>query len=99
MADPANWPNDPSYGFTDSSDGQWNFYSFIPSVSKDVRAAETASGMSIDLAWRHTIGDPSIVIAITDSGIEWDNDDLIEKVWLNYRELQNHKPLHGDGTA
>jgi MYXO-CTERM domain-containing protein len=99
LADPANWPNDPGYAYSDSSDGQWNLYSFIPSVAKNIRPQETASGMSVDLAWRLTIGDPSVVIAITDSGIKWDEDDLIEKVWLNYKELANHKPLHADGTA
>jgi hypothetical protein len=24
MADPANWPNDPGYGYSETSDGQWN---------------------------------------------------------------------------
>ena len=41
----------------------------------------------------------TILIAITDSGIQWENDDLIDKVYLNYKELVKHKPLHGDGTA
>src|SRR6185437_6499997 len=99
MADPANWPNDPNYGFTDTSDGQWNFYSFIPSTATHIRSQETASGMSIDLAWRHTIGDDSVHIAVTDSGIEWDDADLVDKVWLNPKELQNHKPTQADGSA
>ncbi|APR85241.1 Serine protease, subtilase family protein [Minicystis rosea] len=98
MADPANWPNDPGYGFSTTANGQWNLYSFMPDVSKNVRKAETASGMSVDLAWRLTIGDPSIVIAITDSGIKWDEDDLLDKVYLNHRELVNHKPLHADSS-
>src|SRR5580693_556770 len=98
MADPANWPNDPGYAFSDTGSGQWNFYSFMPSVATMVRPQETASGMSIDLAWRLTIGDDSVHIAITDSGIEWDSADLVDKVWLNYKELQNHKPTHADGS-
>ncbi|MFT3767117.1 MAG: S8 family serine peptidase [Minicystis sp.] len=98
MADPANWPNDPGYAYSTTENGQWNLYSFMPSVSKNVRKEETASGMSIDLAWRLTVGDPSIVIAVTDSGIKWDEDDLLDKVYLNHRELVGHKPLHGDGT-
>ncbi len=93
------WPNDPSYGFSETTDGQWNFYSFIPKVAKFVRKEETASGMSIDLAWRYTIGDPNVILAVTDSGIEWDSADIVDKVWLNYKELQNHKPLHADGSA
>ncbi len=99
VADPSNWPNDPGYAWSDTSDGQWNLYGFMPSAAKMVRPQETASGMSIDLAWALTIGDDSVHIAITDSGIEWENNDLIDKVWLNAKELQNHKPLHADGTA
>lgn len=99
MADPANWPNDPGYGYASNKNGQWNLYSFMPDVSTKVRKEETASGMSVDLAWRLTIGDPSVLIAVTDSGIKWDDDDLIEKAYLNHKELANHKPTHADGTA
>lgn len=95
------WPNDPGYGYSEDSDGQWNYYSFIPTPSGSVtpRPEETAAGMSIDLAWRLTIGNPRVTIAITDSGIKWDSDDLIEKVWLNHKELAAHKPLLADDTA
>jgi MYXO-CTERM domain-containing protein len=99
MADPANWPNDPNYGYSDTNEGQWNFYSFMPTIATHVRPQETASGMSIDLAWRLTTGDPQVVIAVTDSGIKWDDDDLIDKAWLNHKELVNHKPTHADGSA
>jgi MYXO-CTERM domain-containing protein len=102
MADPANWPNDPGYGFSNDKRGQWNFYSFIPAIpdgADKVRPEETASGMSIDLAWRMSIGDPSVKIVITDSGIKWDEDDLIEKAWINHGELGAHKPSLADGTA
>ncbi|MEZ4226776.1 MAG: FG-GAP-like repeat-containing protein [Polyangiaceae bacterium] len=105
MKKPENWPNDPDYGFVagntvkSSSSGQWQFFSFIPDRSPNappLRAAETASGMSIDLAWRHTIGDPRVLIAVLDSGIRWDERDLIEKAYLNKGELQNHLPQHAD---
>ncbi len=55
--------------------------------------------MSVDMAWRLTIGDPSVKIVITDSGIKWDEADLIEKAFLNDKELANHKPQHADGTG
>jgi MYXO-CTERM domain-containing protein len=99
LADPANWPNDPGYGYSDQSDGQWNLYSFMPTTATMVRKAETSSGMSVDMAWRLTIGDDRVHIAVTDSGIKWDEDDLIDKVWLNEKELANHKPLHADSSA
>ncbi|MCK6591036.1 MAG: S8 family serine peptidase, partial [Polyangiaceae bacterium] len=100
MAAGKHWPNDPGYAYSDDDDGQWNYYSFIPTPSGSVmpRPEETASGMSIDLAWRFSTGDERVRIAITDSGIKWDEADLIEQVWLNHKELASHKPLHGDST-
>ncbi|AKT38733.1 S8 family serine peptidase [Chondromyces crocatus] len=94
MATPQHWPNDPAYAYSSESDGQWNYYSFVPDPSGFItpRPEETASGMSIDLAWRLTTGDPRVRIAITDSGIHWDEPDLVEQVWLNHRELTSHKP-------
>ncbi len=101
LMNPANWPNDPGYGFRDDDDGQWNFYSFMPPAASGItrRPDEFASGMSIDMAWRLTIGDPSVRIVVTDSGIEWDSDEIIDKAWLNAKELASHKPLSGDGSA
>ncbi len=108
MKDPANWPNDPGYGYATSDrpsqrrSGLWQYYSFIPDRSPGappIRPEETASGMSVDLAWRHTIGRHDVLIAVLDSGIKWDEDDLIEKAYLNAGELANHRPLHADGSA
>jgi MYXO-CTERM domain-containing protein len=109
MADPANWPDDPGYHYCPSdspycgedqkSDGQWNYYSFVPTQSGNLtlRPEETSSGMSIDLAWRYTQGDDRVRIAVMDSGIKWDEGDLLDRAWLNPVELQNHKPTMADG--
>src|SRR5688572_17376252 len=87
------WPNDPGYGYRpaskagDRESGQWQFYSFIPERSPGsfvppLRPGETAAGMSVDLAWRHTIGDDRVLICVLDSGIRWDEGDLVEKAYL-----------------
>lgn len=110
LSDPKYWPNDPGYGYVASAkpkerqSGAWQFFSFIPDRSPGdfvpaIRPSETASGMSVDLAWRHTIGDDRILISVIDSGIKWDEADLIEKAYLNLGELGNHKPLHANGSA
>ena len=107
MKNPANWPNDPSYGYVASADaskrqkGQWNFYSFIPDRSPGapaLRPEETASGMSIDLAWRNTIGDDRVLISVLDCGVKWEDPNLVEKAYLNTGELGNHLPKHQDGS-
>jgi hypothetical protein len=45
------------------------------------------SGMDIVGAWQTTTGRPDVVIAVLDSGIEWDRADLARKVALNPGEL------------
>ena len=45
------------------------------------------SGSSVDLAWDIEKGDPSIVIAILDTGAKWKNKDLVNKWNLNKGEL------------
>ncbi len=40
-------------------------------------------GNSADTAWQTTTGRPSTVIAVTDSGIEWCDPALVDKIFLN----------------
>ncbi len=110
LSDPATWPDDPGYAYCPSpskycgpdsdSSGQWNYYSFVPVQTGNLtlRPEETSSGMSIDLAWRYTIGDDAVRIAVTDSGIKWDEVQIIESAWLNPVELSAHKPTMADGS-
>jgi hypothetical protein len=87
MTNPANWPNDPGYA------GTWNFFSWLPKQDPGTPAYSMpdqllgASGMSVDRAWTYSIGDPTVKIAILDSGIEWDSPDIINKAFLNTGEL------------
>ena len=63
--------------------GQWNLLSYAP----DVPPAPHASGISADLAWQVTTGRADAVIAVLDSGVQYDHEDLRTKVWLNRGEL------------
>ncbi len=101
VADPQNWPDDPAYGFSATVDGQWTHYGFMPDAATGVtrRPSETASGMSVDLAWRFSIGDPRVIIAVTDTGVLWDEPDLVDKLVINHRELAVHKPMHADQST
>src|SRR5206468_2060702 len=45
------------------------------------------SGVSADLAWKLSIGDQGVGIAICDTGIRWDRSELRRRVRLNTGEL------------
>src|SRR6266850_971464 len=45
------------------------------------------SGVSADLAWKLSIGDQSVGIAICDTGIRWDREELRRRIRLNTGEL------------
>jgi hypothetical protein len=72
--------------------GQWNLFSFWPNNPP----AFHASGMSVDLAWDVTTGDPDVVIVVLDTGVNYDHEDLRRKIWLNRGELP---PPNGGSCA
>ena len=54
-------------------------------------------GNSVDTAWQTTTGRPSTVIAVTDSGIEWCDPALVDKIYLNRDALP--VPEDADGRT
>lgn len=93
---PQDPPNDPQYASPDPVDGclssqQWELFSTLPSCAPLARDPQGRSGSGADAVWRdHTTGDPSIVIAYVEAGINWfapDARDLVNQVYLNAGEL------------
>lgn len=79
-----NRPNDPGYG------GAWFLFSHLP-VDHTGKISEwektIGSGLHVDKAWQLHTGTPDTVIAVLDSGIFWDEDDLLDRFFLNRGEL------------
>ncbi len=48
--------------------------------------------IQLDRAWQKTTGDPSVLIAIIDTGIDYNHEDLAANLWINWGEDAN-----GDG--
>ena len=41
-------------------------------------------------AWDFEDGDPDVVIAIVDNGVDWDHPDLLSKIWKNSGEISGN---------
>ncbi|MCB9602836.1 MAG: VCBS repeat-containing protein [Sandaracinus sp.] len=78
--------------WTNATGGQWNFWSWVPPQTTSVEGWRSdeepmGSGTWTDLAWTRTTGDRRVVIAILDSGINWDERDLVNQYYISYDEL------------
>lgn len=103
MEQPDHWPNDGGFKQCQKKDGKcellngkpiitggdWNLWGFTPPNYTKIRKEEIPMGvgMHADRAWTKTIGDRRVKIAVLDSGIRWDHDDLVNKHHLNRGEL------------
>ena len=74
---PANWADGGSDWKLTSS------RSTDPRVSQNPQELCGVEGNSVDKAWQVTTGRPDTVIAITDSGIEWCDTGVVDKIALN----------------
>ena len=53
------------------------------------------SGVRADSAWKYSTGDPDTVVAVLDTGIRWQESELVNKVRLNASELPPPKQANG----
>ena len=77
---PSNW---------DRTGGTWKLTSARtnpasdPTLAKNPQELCGVMGGSVDTAWQTTTGQPTTLIAITDSGIEWCDPGIVDKVYVN----------------
>ena len=84
---------------SDLHEGEWHLISWIPSYSEEsIRPAEVplGSGLWADQAFQLQTGRFDVMVAVLDSGIEWQHPDLVNKVFINQGELP--QPQHADGS-
>jgi len=83
--DPLTLPNDfgtDNWKLTSATTGD-------PDIDSNPQELYGVKGASVDLAWQVTTGRPDVIIAVLDSGIEWQTQlpDVVNKFYLNRGEL------------
>ncbi|MCL2321916.1 MAG: S8 family serine peptidase [Oscillospiraceae bacterium] len=54
---------------------------------------QTNPGIDINLegAWKTTKGNPSVIVAVIDSGIDYNHTQLKDNIWINVKEISNNR--------
>ena len=72
---------------------QWHYMNSGNVVPSAVAGAD----VNVADAWRLTGGDPSIVVAVIDEGVQYDHPDLAGNMWVNEDEIKNGSDSDGNG--
>ena len=59
-------------------------------------ACSQLAGVRADTAWKYSSGIPAVSVAILDTGIRWQDTELVDKVRLNRGELPLPQHANGD---
>ena len=80
--------NDPSLGM------QWH-YNNPGTMRRSVEGAD----INLFEAWKTTAGDPAVIVAVMDGGVQWDHPDLAANMWVNEAELNGAEGVDDDGNG
>ncbi len=69
-----------------------------PALSK-IPNAVAGADVNVVPAWKLCAGDPSIIVAITDEGVQYDHEDLKNNMWVNKAELNGTSGVDDDGNG
>ena len=83
------WPfNDPRLP------DQWHYFNNIDNPS-----SRAGSDINLFPAWEMTTGDPDVIVAVTDGGVDVDHEDLAWNMWVNEAELNGVTGVDDDGNG
>lgn len=73
---------------------QWHYYN-------DGSQMHSEAGSDINLlkAWEVTTGDPDVIVAIIDGGIDYTHEDLAANMWVNQAEANGTPGVDDDGNG
>ncbi|MBI3451205.1 MAG: S8 family serine peptidase [Acidobacteria bacterium] len=86
---PATIPNDPNFG------NQWGLRNTGQAYEPGVITGTPDADIDADLAWNAGTGSSSVVVAVVDSGIDYNHPDLAANIWTNQGESGGGKETNG----
>lgn len=91
-------PSSASAGFNDPMLGnQWHYIN--TGDTRIYSKIKEGADVNCDAAWRLTTGDPRIIVAVVDDGVQWDHPDLAANMWVNEAELNGTAGKDDDGNG
>ncbi len=72
---------------------------WIDGDDKVERNSEAGADIDVDRAWELTTGTRNVVVAVVDTGVFADHEDLDSQIWSNPREAKNRKDDDGNGLV
>lgn len=86
---PETWPfDDPMLP------DQWHYMNFGTGIHQ-----EEGSDINLFPAWNVTTGSPEVIVAVIDSGVDVDHEDLAWNMWVNEAELNGQPGVDDDGNG
>lgn len=80
---------------------QWHYYNDGSLADYADNPNQCLVGADINLlnAWKYTAGDNRIIVAVMDGGIDVDNPDLADNMWVNEAELNGALGIDDDSNG
>ncbi|HBE93094.1 MAG TPA: hypothetical protein DDW55_11430 [Gammaproteobacteria bacterium] len=91
-------PNDPFYVDDDNPSEDCDFINDPECSPEDLVDQWGLFRVEAEAAWTIQTGSPNVVIAVLDSGIDKDHDDLLDNIWTNPGEIAGNG-LDDDGNG
>lgn len=82
------------YPFTDEFlPDQWHYKNYG-------NTPNSVPGADINLfeAWKYTTGDPKVIVAVIDGGVDVTHEDLVDNIWVNENEIPDNN-IDDDGNG
>lgn len=74
---------------------QWHYHNTGLQVPISVEGAD----INLFEAWQNETGDPSVIVAVLDQGVQYDHPDLRNNMWVNEAELNGQPGVDDDNNG